>query len=97
MKDSIFVANLVTLLPDDLKEKVESKSTAAEAASYFLDNMIKPAIEFGNIKPFDILLSKMEISDNINLKDLALKIKKEIQKIPWDETVTGKNWDDVIP
>ena len=90
MKDAIFRSRLVGLLPDDLKETVESKSTAAEAASCFLDNMIKPAVEFGNNAPFEILLAKMEKSENINLNTLAQNIKEEIQSLPRKKPIVGK-------
>ena len=90
MKDAIFRSRLVGLLPDDLKETVESKSTAAEAASCFLDNMIKPAVEFGNNTPFEILLAKMEESENINLNTLAQNIKEEIQSLPTKKPIVGK-------
>ena len=90
MKDAKFISHLVGLLPDDLKEKVESKSTAAEAASCFLDNMIEPAVEFGSNAPFEILLAKMEESENIILKTLAQNIKKEIQSLPRKKPIVGK-------
>ena len=92
MKDAIFISHLVTLvlLPDDLKETVESKSTTAQAASCFLDNMIKPAIESGNNEPFEILLSELEKSVNIHLKKLAQDIRKEIHKASTQEPITGK-------
>ena len=92
MKDAIFISHLVTLelLPDDLKETVESKSTTAQAASCFLDKMIEPAIESGNNKPFEILLSGLEKSGNIHLKGLAQDIRKEIHKASTQELVTGK-------
>ena len=90
MKDAIFKSNLVTLLPDDLKGKVESKPTAAEAATCFLDNMIKPAVESGHNEVFDFLLITMERSDNINLNHLAQNIRKEIKKAPRNKPVTGK-------
>ena len=92
MKDAIFISHLVTLvlLPDDLKETVESKSTTAQAASCFLDNMIKPAIESGNNEPFEILLSELEKSENIHLKKLAQDIRKEIHKASTQEPITGK-------
>ena len=90
MKDAIFKSHLVRLLPDDLKETVESKSTAAEAASCFLDNMIKPAVEFSNSAPFEILLAKMEESENINLNTLAQNIRKEIQCLQRKKPIVGK-------
>ena len=90
MKDAIFTSRLVELLPDDLKETVESRSTAAAAASCFLDNMIKPAVKFGNNTPFEILLAKMEQSENTNLNTLAQNIKKEIQGLPRKKPIVGK-------
>ena len=90
MKDVIFIAHLVKLLPGDLKGKVESKSTAAEAASYFLDNMIKPAVESGDNEPFEILLSELENSDYISLNNLAKGIRNEIHKALKAEPPTGR-------
>ena len=94
MKDAVFLSKLVSLLPGDLKGKVESKSTTAEAASWFLDNMIKPAVDCGNNETFNVLLKEMEKSDNINLRNLAQNIRKELQKTLRDEHITGKNTDD---
>ena len=79
MKDAIFVSYLIGLLPGDLKGEVESKATKAKAATCFLDNGIKPALESGEIEPFNILLLAMEALDSIPLKNLAHKIKYEIQ------------------
>lgn len=92
MKDAIFRSHLVTLalLPDDLKEIVESKPTAAEAATCFLDNMIKPAIESGNNEPFEILLSELKKSENIHLRKLAQDIREEVHKASTQEPLTGK-------
>ena len=90
MQDAIFISQLVKLLPSDLKGKVESKSTPAEAASCFLDYMIKPAVESGSKEPFEILLSIMEKSGNINLRILSQSIKREIHSLPRKEPVIGK-------
>ena len=92
MKDAIFRAHLMKLklLPDNLKGMVESKPTEADAASCFLDNMIKPAVETGNNEPFEILLSQLEKSENIHLKKLAQDIRKEIHKAASQEPLTGK-------
>ena len=83
MKDDIFVAHLIKLLPGDLKHKVGSgsRSTPAEAARCFLDNSIGPAVEIGDNKPFTMLLTIMEASDNILLGNIANQIRKEIQKL----------------
>ena len=93
MKDAIFVSHLVQLLPGDLKEKVESKTTRAEAASYFLDNAIKPAVECGDIESFNILLSVIESFGSIPLRELAQKIKEEIQKALGNSFTAGEKAD----
>ena len=77
MKDAIFVSLLIKLLPGDLKEQVDSKPTKAEAASHFLDNAIKPALEFESLS---ILLSAMEKFNSITLNGLANKIRNEIHR-----------------
>ena len=90
MKDAIFVAHLPKLLAGDLMHKVgpESKSTPAEAAKFFLDNVIGPAVEIGDYEPFTILLSKMEAIKSISLENIAKEIRKEIQKL---KPGAGKN------
>ena len=92
MKDVIFRAHLMKLklLPGNLKGTVESKPTEADAASCFLDSMIKPAVETGNNEPFEILLSQLEKSENIHLKKLAQDIRKEIHEAASQELLTGK-------
>ena len=80
MKDPIFAASLVQLLPGNLKDQVHSKPTEAEAATCFLDNGITPALECGENEPFNILLSVMESFGSIPLRMLAQEIKKEIQE-----------------
>ena len=91
MKDPIFLAHLIKLLPYDLKEKVEAKSTSPEAASCFLDRMIGPAIDSGNNEPLNLLLTIMEASDDINLKELSKSIRKDFQKALRNEPIAGKN------
>ena len=93
MNDAIFVARLHSqkLITGDINDKVGSGSnlTRAEAATYFLNNVIKPAISTGYNEPFRILLLQMESFGN-NLKDLAEKMKNEIQMLI-NNSVTGKN------
>ena len=93
MKDAIFISQLFTLLllPGDLKGIVESKPTAAQAASCFLDSIIKPAVESSNNRPFEILLSELEKSEYMHLKSLAQDITKEIHKAARQELLSGKN------
>ena len=76
----MFVAHLIQLLPGDLKEEIESKTTRAKAATHFLDNAIKPSLESGDNEFCNILLSIMESFGSIPLRELAQKIKEEIQK-----------------
>lgn len=78
MKDAIFMSQLAKLLPGDLKEKMESKATTAEAASCFLDNEIKRALEIGDSKPFKLLISVMEHFDSIHLKELSDQIRSDM-------------------
>ena len=80
MKDAIFVAHLVKLLPGDLKGEIESKATQAQAATHFLDKGIEPAVESKNDECINILLSVMESFGSIPLRELAQNIKEEIQK-----------------
>ena len=81
MKDVIFVSHLVKLLPGDLKEEVESKSTTAKATTCFLDNAIKRGLECGDSKPFLFLLSVMDTFDSGVLKELSMKIRKDMQSL----------------
>ena len=93
MKDAVFVSRLVNLLPGDSKKEVESKPTAAQAATCFLDKEIKPAVESKDNESFTILLSVMNTFGSLRLKNLAEKINQEITKvvIQRNESFTGKN------
>jgi len=72
MDDVIFVAELFShdLLPGDHYDQVESRSTRAERAVYFLSHVIKPAITT-DIGSFNELLNIMEDSEFPNAKKLA--------------------------
>ena len=75
MDDAKFRARLYAagLLPGNLKEKVQSKSTTAEKAEHFLDYGIK-----NDTENFDKLLTIMDDDDNgDHLKKLAQKIHTE--------------------
>ena len=80
MNDVIFMAGLYSrdLLPDDLKEHVESLATSAKKASYFLDHVIKPSITIGDARRFDNLLNVMEDSEYQGVKELAKLIRDSI-------------------
>ena len=77
MKDPIFVDHLKRLYPDNVMKRVNGRPTRAEGATFLLDNVIKPAIQSGNNKPFKNLLSVTKEYDN--LKNLTEKIEKDIQ------------------
>ena len=55
----------------------EALPTQVAKASYFLDHVIKPALDIDDISSFNNLLSVMEQSDYANVKTLAHKIKSE--------------------
>ena len=73
MNDSIFIAKLTTngLLPEDTGRSIEAKSTLADKASYFLNYVIKPSLDIGNVNSFNTLLSVMEQCEYNHVKELA--------------------------
>ena len=77
MNNAIFMAELYSrdLLPDNLKEHVESLATSAKKASYFLDYVIKPSVTIGDASRFDDLLNVMEDSEYQGVKELAKLIR----------------------
>ena len=81
MDDSTFIAKLITnkLLSGDTGEKIEAQSTPADKASYFLNHMIKPSLDLGNVDSFNRLLSVMKQCDYGHIKQLALEIKSAIE------------------
>ena len=66
------------LLPGDLRTKLESLTAHNERSSYFLDNVIKPGLAIGDSRNFVNLLIVMKTSKYDNIKDLAIKIGKEL-------------------
>jgi len=80
MKDVVFLAELNTkgLFSGGLKAEVKAKSTAAEAADYFLDNKIENDLVNGNNNSFLKLISVME-ENNESLKVLATDIKGKLK------------------
>ena len=79
MKNETFLAELRknNLLHEDVSRILESYTTSAERALYFLDNVIKP--EKSN-KYFDRLLNIMKDSKEKNTKDLSKSIKSKLIK-----------------
>ena len=77
--------NLVTklysdeLLSGDHKDNIGSLTTDKEKTKYFLDKVIKPALEIKCTKQFDKKLTIMECSDDYTVKYLFDEIQKFMQ------------------
>ena len=82
MNDALFIAKLYSrdLLPDDVKEHVQSLPTKAKKAMHFLDHVIKPSVTIGVGSSFDQLLNVMEDSDYQGVKELAKLIRNSLRK-----------------
>ena len=80
MDDTHFITKLSAqqLLPGDTKDKIKTLSTQADKASYFLDHVIKPALDINDISDFDELLSIMQNCGYKHVEKLAVTIKDEI-------------------
>ena len=80
IKDSDFINGLYRhgLINGDLRIKLESLTEHDERSSYFLDNVIKPALADGNNKCFVSLVTVMNSSKYDNIKNLAEKIDKQL-------------------
>jgi len=79
MRDAIFLAKLTArgLLPGDLKDQVKEKSSTADAADYFLDNIIKKDLKNDEMGSFLKLLSAME-EFSPRLKILSTEIQNRL-------------------
>ena len=90
MNDVMFTAELYSrdLLPDNIKEHVESLATSAQKASYFLDHVIKPSITITSgqegSSQFDQLLDVMEDSDYQGVTELSKLIRHSLGEITAD-------------
>jgi len=75
--DPIFRAHLKSagLLPGDLKQTIESKSTSAEMTSYFLDHGIN-----NDENSFLKLIEIMEVFASKPINNLASKIRNEMEQ-----------------
>ena len=75
MNDVIFIARLYStgLLPDNLKEGVQSKPTAPDKADHFLQHGVK-----NNTDSFNRLISIMEQHNSDLVRELAEKLRREI-------------------
>ena len=82
MNDTVFIANLFIhkLLFGDTIDKLHAISTQAEKASYFLDHVIKPALDIDDTSSFHTLLSVMQQCGYVHVEKLASDINSEICK-----------------
>jgi len=65
MDNPTFLANLHSqgLLPDDMKNKIDSMETETAKASYFLDHVIKPRLATSDENLFEKLTTLIECSE----------------------------------
>ena len=86
MDDTHFITELSAeeLLPGDTHSKIIAMDTQADKASYFLDHVIKPALDIDYTSDFDKLLSIMQTCGYNHVQELAIAIKSEMDKL--DET-----------
>ena len=82
MDDTHFITKLSAqqLLPGDTENKIKTLSTQADKASYFLNHVIKPALDINEISDFDELLSIMQNCGYKHVQKLSATIKCEIKK-----------------
>ena len=82
MDDALFIVSLSKhqLLPGNTNNKIESLPTQADKSLYFLDHVIKPALDIEDTSSFDKLLSIMEQCGYAHVKTLACKIKSDVNK-----------------
>ena len=82
MNDVLFIAFLFSegLLPGDLKDQIEAKSTRIEKNDCFLRHVIIPYLEIDDHSVFMKLLNIMENSEYFSVKELADQIKSELKE-----------------
>ena len=82
MDDTLFITKLSkqNLLPGDTENKIETLATQANKASYFLNHVIKPALDINKASSFEKLLSVMQDCDYDHVQSLSCEIKSEIDK-----------------
>ena len=82
LNDASFVPKLSQrrLLPGDTQNKISTLPTPVEKAAYFLDTVIKPALEIDDSSNFEELLSVMANCGFSHVENLSRKIKSEIDQ-----------------
>ena len=91
MNDDTFMRELFHhgLLPGDIMDKLKKQLTAANKATYFLDNVIKPSVTADIDISFDKLLDVMECSAYLGMKELAKLIRGDMREKENDNTNNG--------
>ena len=82
MEDSLFVTKLCKhkLLPGNTNSKIESLSTAADKSSYFLNRVVKKALDVNDTYSFRKLLSIMKRCGYHHVENLARKVQSKIDE-----------------
>ena len=92
MKDSCFIAELrkCEFFPGDLQDKVKEQDTKANMATVFLDEAIKPYLNFKKeISPFWKLLLVMD-EYGTDLKQVAAQIKEQLNTVTLTNEIRGR-------
>ena len=82
MDDTLFTTKLSThkLLPGNTDSQLKALPTQATKAAYFLDHVIKPALDIDDVSSFDDLLSVMEHCGYAHMEKLSHEIRSKIHK-----------------
>ena len=82
MDDTLFTTKLSMhkLLPGNTDSLLKALPTQPTKAAYFLNHVIKPALEIDDTSSFDDLLSVMEHCGYAHVEKLSQRIKAEIHK-----------------
>ena len=84
MEDDLFIAMLYknNLLPGNLKKVIKSSHTSISRASKFLDDVIKPTLQYDDRTRFDALLAVMKSCDDDAVKKLSETISVALNQSP---------------
>ena len=82
MDDVTFTTKLThyELLPDNVSDHINSLSTEAGKAEYFLKRVIKKALDIDDTDEFENLLTAMEECGYKHVKKLAGKMKSDLNE-----------------
>ena len=84
MDDATFIKRLSAerLLPGDTESKIKTLHAQSDKASYFLNHVIKPAMEIDNFSDFKKLLLIMQNCDYAHVQQLSCEIEQDINDYP---------------